>query len=135
MERRDTELILLEILNLIRLKNSELLSVLRVAKNAREKSKHTSLVIASMKRFKDNSHKAAAVMIRLQALGRMIEKNDLHPWFLTNDPSFSASVAHRALISAAARHPLSLVNGDFVFDRESFLSKALELAKHAGPLQ
>ena len=37
-----------------------------------------------------------------------------------------------ALISAAANHPLSIINGDITFEKESFLRRILELAEPEG---
>jgi hypothetical protein len=41
-------------------------------------------------------------------------------------------VAHRALVSTAAVYPLSLINGDMMFDKESFLGRILELVEPDG---
>ena len=135
MKQSDSNLILLETINSISVKSSELLSVTRDTTNFRQKGKRRRLVIASIRRVRGNSQKAAAIMIRLQALASMAEKNELSPWIRVNNPGFSPSTAYRALISAAAQHPLSLIEGDFTFEKVSFLRSVLELAKPAGLLQ
>jgi hypothetical protein len=42
------------------------------------------------------------------------------------------TIALKAMISAAAYHPLSLINGDVLFEKESFLRKVLEFAEPQG---
>jgi hypothetical protein len=133
MKQSDSNLILLEFVNSIRVKKSDLLSVIRDTANFRQRGKHCRFVVAGIGR--GNSDKAAAIMIRLQALARMADTGDLCPWIVANDPGCSPSVAYRALTSAAMQHPLSLIDGDFIFEKESFLRSVLELAKPAGLLQ
>jgi hypothetical protein len=38
----------------------------------------------------------------------------------------------KALVSAAADHPLSIINGDVLFEKESFLRRILEFAEPQG---
>jgi hypothetical protein len=107
--------------------------MIRDTANFRQRGSHRKFAVTGIRR--SNSDKAAAIMIRLNVLARMADNGDLYPRMAANDPGFSPSVAYKALTSAAVQHPLSLIDGDFIFDRESFLRSVLELAKPAGLLQ
>jgi len=133
MNQSDSDLMLLEFVNSIRVKKSDLLSMIRDTANFRQRGKHRGFVIAGIRR--GHSDKAAAIMIRLNVLARMADNGDLCPWIVANDPGFSSRIAYRALISAAMQHPLSLIDGDFIFEKESFLRSVFELVKPAGLLQ
>jgi hypothetical protein len=76
--------------------------------------------------------KAKAIIFRLQALATMIEKDELGDWILGYGTSIMPSVVQKALVSAAANHPLSIINGDVSFEKESFLRSVLELAEPQG---
>ena len=84
------------------------------------------------KLYKETPDKAKAILIRLQSLSAMIEKDDLKNWFLTNETGVKPTIANMALISAAANHPLSIINGDIAFEKDSFLRRILELAEPEG---
>jgi hypothetical protein len=137
MKPTDSDLYLLSVLNSVSLKTSELLRVVKATIKAHEEGKphHVMGAIATIKNFSGNSNKVTAIVFRLQALAKMVEKNELRYWILANETGFSPTIAHRALISAAARHPLSFINGDFVFEKEPFLRSVLELAEPEGRMQ
>jgi hypothetical protein len=135
MKKSESDLQLLNIVNSVILKTSELLKVIRATTEFREGGNNRRVAIASIRSFRGSSDKATAVILRLQALAKMAEKNELEHWVLASQTPFSPMIAHRALISATARHPLSLVNGDFVFEKEAFLRSVLELAKPEGRVQ
>ena len=88
--------------------------------------------IAKKKLCEETPDKAEAILIRLQALSIMIENDELKNWLLTEDARVMPAIAHKALVSAAAAHPLSMINGDIIFEKESFLQMTLELAETAG---
>jgi hypothetical protein len=136
MKSSESDLNQLSDLNSVNLKTSELLRVIEVTVKSRKGGRrgHIMGTIATIRNLSYSS-KATAIIARLQALARMAEKGELKYWILAEETDFSPTIAHRALISAAARHPLSLRNGEFVFERESFLSKVLELAEPEGNLQ
>jgi hypothetical protein len=83
--------------------------------------------------FPTAPHKARAVIFRLQALARMMEKNELRDWMEPGCATLTP-VGQKAVIAAVTCHPLSLINGDIVFEKESFLQKILESAESHGVL-
>jgi hypothetical protein len=136
MKSGESDLNLLSDLNSVSLRSSELLRVIEATAKIRKGSRrgHIMGTIATIKN-RSYSNKATAIILRLQALAKLAEKNELRHWILAEETDFSPTMAHRALISAAAKHPLSLINGDFVFERDSFLRRVLELAQPEGSLQ
>ncbi len=89
-------------------------------------------IMAEKKLHKETPDKAKAILVRLQSLSAMIEKDDLKNWLLTNEARVKPTIANMALISAAASHPLSIINGGITFAKESFLQRILELAEPEG---
>jgi hypothetical protein len=84
------------------------------------------------KLYKETPDKAKAILIRLQSLSAMIEKNDLENWLPANEKRVKPAIANMALLSAAANHPLCIINGHITFEKESFLRRILELAEPEG---
>ena len=82
----------------------------------------------TMQLFPAASHKAKAIIFRLHALAVMMENNELKNW-LQPDGAKIVPGAQKALIAAVAHHPLSLIDGDISFERESFLQRVLEFAE------
>jgi hypothetical protein len=89
-------------------------------------------MMVEKKLYKEIPDKAKAILIRLQSLSAMIENDDLKNWLLANETKVKPTIANIALIAAAADHPLSIINGNITFEKESFLRKILELAEPEG---
>ena len=83
--------------------------------------------------FNGNKQMADAVLFRLSAFATLSRNNDLAAWTLDSEDN-SVSI-NSAIFSAAACEPLVMINDQLSFDKESFLKKALELAKPKGRVQ
>jgi hypothetical protein len=88
--------------------------------------------MTTIRLFNNSPEKAKAIIFRLQALAMMIEKDELGDWILGYGTSMMPTIAQKALVSAAADHPLALINGDVSFEKESFLRRVLEFAEPQG---
>ena len=137
MKTSESDVVLLSSLNSFRLETSELLRVINATIESHKNRRRSDimLAIATITDFNWSSNKATAILVRLRALAKMAEKNELRHWILADETDFAPTIAHRVLISAAAEHPLSLRDGNFVFEKESFLRKVLQLAEPEGRLQ
>ena len=62
----------------------------------------------------------------------MIANDELGDWILGYGTSIMPTIALKAMVSAAAYHPLSIINGDVLFEKESFLRRVLEFAEPQG---
>jgi len=124
---------LVDTLNAIALDKEELFKVINDVRLAHELGECFMMTgwIAKRRLFEALPHKAEAILTRLQALSEMMETDELKRWILSAGFSLMP-VAHRALVSAAADHPLSIINGDITFEKESFLIRILELAESEG---
>jgi hypothetical protein len=69
--------------------------------------------------------------IALNALAKLVKAGDASGWTL---PSLSVGSipTQEAVFTAAAVHPLVEQDGEFVFDRASFLDRVLEVAEPEG---
>lgn len=83
------------------------------------------------KLFKDVPNKAKAILFRFEALSVMMENDELMNW-LNTDGSSIIPAAREALMSAVAKHPLSVSNCHIAFEKESFLRRILESAEPEG---
>jgi hypothetical protein len=121
-------------LNAVRLKEEELSKVLAAAREAQESgaTNNWTGIMTTIRLFNNSPEKAKAIIFRLQALAEMIKKNELGNWILGYGTSIKPAIAQKALVSAAANHPLSIINGDVSFEKESFLRSVLELAEPQG---
>jgi hypothetical protein len=121
-------------LNAVVLKEEELFKVINDANRAHEIGICPIMTgrIAEKKLYEETPDKAKAILIRLQALSAIIKNDELKNWLLADAIRVVPTIAHRALVSAAADHPLSIINGDIAFDKESFLRRILELAEPEG---
>jgi hypothetical protein len=121
-------------LNAVRLREEELSKALAAAKKAQEEgvTNNWTGIMTTIRLFNNSPEKAKAIIFRLQALAIMIEKDELGDWILGYGTSIMPTIAQKALVSAAAHHPLSLINGDVSFEKESFLRSVLELADAQG---
>ena len=63
----------------------------------------------------------------------MMERNELKNWMQPGGPTFTPE-GQTAAIAAVTHHPLSLVNGDISFEKESFLQRILESTEAQGNL-
>jgi hypothetical protein len=129
-----SELNLLNGLNAVRLKEEELSRVLAASKEASQNGQVNSLtgIMTTIRLFDKSPDKAKAIIFRLQALATMIKNDDLPNWVFGNGTNVVPAIAQKALVSAAAEHPLSIIDGDISFERKSFLSRVLELAEPQG---
>jgi hypothetical protein len=120
---------LLSDLNAVTLKEENLREVIKATIEAYAKGNHHRLtsVIEALQLLHHTPDEAKAIIFRLQALELMIKNNDLKDWIRVYETSEMHAVQN-ALISATAKHPLSMVRGDILFEKESFLQNVLELA-------
>jgi hypothetical protein len=131
-DERDRNLI--DDLNAVAVTEEELIKVINEVTLAQEVGICSMMTgwIAQKKLREKTPDKAEAILTRLQALTVMMENDDLNSWLLYEEARSMPAVAHRALVSAAADHPLSIINGDISFEKESFLRRILELAEPEG---
>jgi len=134
MKSSAPDLDLVKSLNSIELKEEELLRVIDEYTTARDIGVCPAAMgrIAEKRLFEECPDKANAILIRLQALAALIRDDELKHWLLEDGVCVMPAIANRALVSAAAEHPLAIVNGDITFEKESFLRRILELAEPVG---
>jgi hypothetical protein len=122
-------------LNDIRVKEADLSKALAAARRARAEGEtdHWTGILTTIRLFNDSSEEATAIIFRLQALAKMIANDELGDWILGYGTSILPSIALQAMVSAAASHPLSIINGDVLFEKESFLSRVLEFKEQQCP--
>jgi hypothetical protein len=121
-------------LNAIMLKEGELFKVINDARWAHEIGMCSLMTgrLAVKKLYDEIPGKANAILARLEALSIMMKNDELKSWLLSDEISVMPAIAHKALVSAAAVHPLSIINGDITFEKESFLRKILEVSETLG---
>jgi len=121
-------------LNAVSLKAEELTDAIMAAIDAYEQGECHLMtgVITTMQLFMTAPHKAKAIIFRLQALGLMIETDEITSWIRSDGSRVGPTNVQKALVSAAAEHPLSFIDGDILFEKESFLRRVLELAEPQG---
>jgi hypothetical protein len=88
--------------------------------------------IVTKRLYEEIPDKAEAILARLKALSAMIRNGELDSWLLGDTSGVPPAIANKAIVSAAAVHPLTVVDGDIVFEKESFLRMILELAEPEG---
>jgi len=125
---------LIEDLNSVLLKEEELFKVIDDYRQARDAGMCSVVTgrIAEKTLSSENPGKAKAILCRLQALSQMIENRDLNNWLFSDGICVMPSIANKALVSAAAVHPLSVIDGGIKFEKESFLARILELVETEG---
>ncbi len=123
-----------EALNAIVLKEEELLSVLNNTRWAHDIGMCSLMTgwFAEKNLREAAPDKADAILARLQALSMILENDELKCWLPAEEGHVMPATANKALVSAAAVHPLTVIKGDLAFDKESFLRKLLELAEPEG---
>jgi hypothetical protein len=121
-------------LNAIALQVDELFKVINDAIWAHEVGMCSLLTgwIATKRLHQEAPEKAEAILARLKALSAMIKNGELNDWLLADRAAVPPAIAHKAIVSAAADHPLSIIGGDITFEKESFLRRVLELAETEG---
>lgn len=121
-------------LNEIVLNEEELLQVINDYGKARDMGLCPEATgrIAESRVYQENPDKAEAIMVRLHALSRMIENEDLNNWLIAEGLCVMPSIANQAVVSAAAVHPLCVIDGGISFEKESFLRRILEMAETEG---
>ena len=85
-------------------------------------------IAARMKKKKGERHRGFAIWCRMHALMLLLQEDDVSGWALPIMPDGSRLV-NDALFSAAAVQPLIERDGQWAFERQSFLDKVLELAE------
>ena len=123
----------LDALNAIELNEEELFEVIDKVGLIHEMSAKSLATgwIAQKELCEKVPDKAKAILARLQALSLMMENAELKRWLLADGTSFMPA-AHKALMSATANHPLSIIDGNIEFEKESFLQRILELVEPIG---
>ncbi|NLT66125.1 MAG: hypothetical protein GXX84_05930 [Acidobacteria bacterium] len=129
-----SELSLLSELNGVVLEEGELARVLAAAKQASYEGEADDMtgIMTTVQLYDNDPDKAKAIIFRLQALARVIAESDLDDWILGDRTGVIPAFTIGALLSAAADHPLCLEKGEVSFERQSFLSRALERAQPQG---
>ena len=129
----DGTVALVEFLNGVHVTKKDLIRVIDTANHEHETmGGHDILgMFTAAKVFKRNKDKARAIIFRMRALSEMIESDELQGWTLGKSDDGKA-FADDAVLAAVAVHPLSVVNGRIKFERESFMTRVLELAEPAG---
>jgi hypothetical protein len=134
MKPSASELNSIDDLNAVALREEELFIIINKAKWASEIGMCPMMtgLVTIKKLFDEIPEKAKAIICRFQALSMMIENDELKNWLLADGGSVMPAIAHKALVSAAAIHPLSVINGEIAFEKESFLRRVLESAEYEG---
>ena len=117
-------------LNAVRVEEEDLATAIMIAMDAYDAGECYLMtgVITTMQLFVTAPHKARAIIFRLQALAAMIQNNELRNW-TQSDGITVVPGAQKALLSVVSDHPLSLIDGNISFERESFLQRILEFAE------
>ncbi len=125
---------MLDCLNSIELRDQKLREVIHATIEAYAKGESNKLtgIITTLQFFENTPDRAKAIIFRLQAIGLMIQKDELKDWIQRNGAGIAPTNIQKALVSATAEHPLSIVGDDILFERESFLQRVLELAEPEG---
>ena len=84
-------------------------------------------IAARMKKKKGERHRGFAIWCRMHALMLLLQEDDVSGWARPIMPDGSRLV-NDALFNAAAVQPLIDRDGQWAFERQSFLDKVLELA-------
>lgn len=134
MKPSASELNSIDDLNAVALREEELFIIINKAKWASEIGMCPMMtgLVTIKKLFDEIPEKAKAIIYRFQALSMMIENDELKNWLMADGGSVMPAIAHKALVSAAAIHPLSVINGEIAFEKESFLRRVLESADYEG---
>ena len=90
-----------------------------------------ALMFMIARRFKNEPQKAGAVLLRMQALVRLLVNEGVPGWTLPKQPD-GAIPTQEWVFAAAAVQPLIEVGKDVAFERDAFLKKVLELAETEG---
>lgn len=90
-----------------------------------------ALMYMIARRFKNEPQKAGAVLLRMQALVRLLVNEGVPGWTLPKQPD-GAIPTQEWVFAAAAVQPLICVGKDVAFERDAFLKKVLELAETEG---
>lgn len=90
-----------------------------------------SLMFLIARIYKGEPQKAGAVLMRMQALVRLLADEGVSGWTLPKQPDGAIPV-QEAVFAAAAVQPLVEIDNDARFDRSEFMDKVLELAESEG---
>jgi hypothetical protein len=121
-------------LNTVQLKEEEIVEAISATLESADSGEcYLRSLTMPIRLFPTAPHKARAAIFRLQALAMMMERNDLKDWMQPGGATLSPA-GQMAVIAAVTFHPLSLVNGDIAFEKESFLQRILEAATSHGNL-
>jgi hypothetical protein len=118
-------------LNAVKLREEEVRGVINatIEAYARGESHKLTGILATMQFFNNTPDRAKAIIFRLQALEAMIHNNELKNWIRTDGTRVAPIIVQKALVSATAEHPLSIINDDILFEKESFIRRVLEVAQ------
>ena len=121
-------------LNAVHVKEEDLSKVLAAARSAQQggKTNDWTGILTTIRLFDNSPEQAKAIIFRLQALATMIANDELGEWILGYGTRIMPKIALKAMVSAAADHPLSIINGAVLFEKESFLRRVLEFAEPQG---
>jgi len=134
MESNAMDSNLLSDLNAVRVKEEDLSKVLAAARKAQQEGETNDWtgILTTIRLFDNSPQQAKAIIFRLQALETMIANDELGDWILGYGTRIMPTIALKAMVSAAADHPLSIINGNVLFEKESFLRRILEFAEPQG---
>jgi hypothetical protein len=125
---------LVDSLNTVRLKEEEIVEAISATLESADSGECClRSLTTTIRLFPSAPHKARAVIFRLQALAAMMERNELKDWMQPGGAALTPT-GQMAVIAAVTFHPLSLVNGDIAFEKDSFLQRILESATSHGNL-
>jgi len=124
---------LLEALNAVALEEAELLTIIDNVNRAYDAGACSVMVarITQKKLAAAAPGRSRAILARLQALAAMMDGDEMKCWIQPGGTSVTPS-ARRALVAAAADHPLCMVDGAVAFEKESFRRRILELVEPEG---
>lgn len=121
-------------LNAVQLEEDEIIAAIQATLESADSGEcYLRSVTSAIELFPRAPHKARAAIFRLQAFAIMMERNELKIWMQPGGATFTGT-GQRAVIAAVTSHPLSLVDGNITFEKESFLRSILEFAESEGNL-
>jgi len=136
-----SDLTLLERVNAVTITSDDMVALVEASnaymqEHPDEARNGTAALMLAAKQGK-SAERGVALWSRLSALAQLIDEEGCGGWALPNPAMDDGVFAQDVLFAAAAVHPLVEADEAFVFDRESFLSRAIAMAnadtRHAPP--
>ncbi len=84
-----------------------------------------------IKMFSGEPDKAMAIDLRLKAMSKIIDSNELPGWAMPKQPDGSRVVSE-PVWQAAAEEPLVFLEKEIIFDKQKFLDRILSCAEPEG---